>query len=111
MGQGLDVESDHGAAQASRTKHVFACHPLLAAYVTARERPPGASPPLQFVSQAGGIGETGYASNAFCFDNELPRHSTLIPPHAMASRLITNTEYRDFIKDGGYTTPALWLSD
>jgi len=108
---GLNHEQQHQELLLTDIKHLFSCNPLLPAYQKARERPRGASTPLQFFSHAGGIGETGYAGNAFCFDNELPRHSTLIPPHAMASRLITNTEYRDFIKDGGYTTPALWLSD
>src|SRR5690606_22999877 len=76
---GLNHEQQHQELLLTDIKHLFSCNPLLPAYQKARERPRGASTPLQFFSHAGGIGETGYAGNAFCFDNELPRHSTLIP--------------------------------
>ena len=32
-------------------------------------------------------------------------------PHAIGSRLVTNGEYREFIRDGGYDNSELWLSD
>jgi ergothioneine biosynthesis protein EgtB len=35
----------------------------------------------------------------------------LLSPYAMADRLVSCSEYLDFIEDGGYRTPALWLSD
>ena len=31
--------------------------------------------------------------------------------HALASRLVTNAEYREFIRARGYRTPNLWLAD
>ena len=34
-----------------------------------------------------------------------------LQPHALAGRTVTNGEWRDFIADGGYATPTLWLSD
>jgi ergothioneine biosynthesis protein EgtB len=47
----------------------------------------------------------------FYFDNEGPRHRQYIERFALADRLITNGEYKEFIADGGYNNPALWLSD
>ncbi len=51
------------------------------------------------------------ARGGFCFDNELPRHEALVPPFALADRVVTNAEYLEFIEDAGYQRPELWLSD
>ncbi len=65
---------------------------------------------LQWLSGRTGLVEIG-ASGGFAFDSEQPRHQSLLHPHAIASRLVTNGEWRDFIADGGYSTPSLWLSE
>ena len=54
------------------------------------------------------IGATG---SGFCFDNETPRHDALLQDHQIGNRLITNDEFRDFVRDGGYKQCVLWLSD
>jgi ergothioneine biosynthesis protein EgtB len=65
---------------------------------------------LSFVEYGGGVAEIG-AGEGFCFDNEQPRHSVLLRPFALADRLVTNGEYLDFVRDGGYRNPELWLSE
>jgi ergothioneine biosynthesis protein EgtB len=55
--------------------------------------------------------EIGASDNDFAFDSERPRHQALLHPHAIASRPVTNGEWREFMADGGYETPSLWLSD
>jgi len=67
--------------------------------------------PLEWVAFEGGIREIGYADSGFSFDNEGPRHQVLLTPFKLASRLVTNAEYLEFMKDGGYHRPELWLSD
>lgn len=58
------------------------------------------------------IAEIGaHSSEAFSFDNEHPRHRCIIPAFELATRLVTNRDYINFIDDGGYTKPILWLSD
>jgi ergothioneine biosynthesis protein EgtB len=47
----------------------------------------------------------------FSFDNERPRHQTLLQDFRLAGRLVSNREYLDFISDNGYQRPELWLSD
>jgi ergothioneine biosynthesis protein EgtB len=67
--------------------------------------------PVQWLEFDGGIREIGYAGFGFSFDNEGPRHQVLLTPFKLASRLVTNAEYLEFMKDGGYRRPELWLSD
>ena len=47
----------------------------------------------------------------FAYDNETPRHRTLVGAHAIATRPVSNVDYAAFVADGGYDTPTLWLSD
>ncbi|MBA2465989.1 MAG: ergothioneine biosynthesis protein EgtB [Sphingomonas sp.] len=58
-----------------------------------------------------GIVEIGATADVFAFDSERPRHPVLLHPHAIASRPVSNSEWAEFIAAGGYSTPALWLSD
>jgi ergothioneine biosynthesis protein EgtB len=108
---GLNHEQQHQELMLTDLKQVFSVNPLKPAYRSAvhrRSQDPGA---LRFQSFAGGIHEIGYRGPGFCFDNETPRHRTWLEPFALADRLITNAEYCEFIRDGGYERPELWLSD
>jgi ergothioneine biosynthesis protein EgtB len=66
--------------------------------------------PLEFLQFEGGLKEAGNSGNSFCFDNEMPRHRVWLEPFALANRLVTCGEYAEFIADGGYRKPDLWLS-
>jgi len=66
--------------------------------------------PLRFQQFEGGLKEAGNAAGGFCFDNELPRHRVWLEPFALANRLVTCGEYAEFMADGGYRKPELWLS-
>lgn len=72
--------------------------------------------PLGFVPFDAGLIEIGTAvgdgvSGPFAFDNEGPRHRTYCQGFAMADRLVSNAEWLNFLEDGGYRRPELWLSD
>ncbi len=69
------------------------------------------SQPLTWTSFDGGITDIGAANESFNFDNESPRHKQWLEPFSLANRLVTNGEYIEFIADGGYQRPDLWLSD
>ena len=58
-----------------------------------------------------GVVEIGASDEGFAFDSERPRHRVFLAPHVIASRRVTNSEWRAFIDDGGYRTPTLWLSE
>jgi ergothioneine biosynthesis protein EgtB len=68
-------------------------------------------PKFDWISFSGREVEIGHGGNGFAFDNELPRHRILIQDFKLAYELTTNGEYLEFIDDGGYEKPDLWLSD
>lgn len=47
----------------------------------------------------------------FCFDNEKPRHRVFLHDFQLANRPAINSEYLDFINDGGYRDARHWLSE
>jgi ergothioneine biosynthesis protein EgtB len=67
--------------------------------------------PLTFHPGRECIVEIGAADAAFAFDSERPRHRVFLAAHEIANRRVTNKEWREFIDDGGYRTPTLWLSE
>jgi ergothioneine biosynthesis protein EgtB len=109
---GLEHEQQHQELLLTDIKHAFASNPLLPAYSA---RPAtgvlSSAVPLEFITGAEGIVEIGHDGGGFAFDNESPRHRTLLHPHALANRLVTNEEYAAFVHDGGYREPSLWLSE
>ena len=64
-----------------------------------------------FVAVPEGLHTIGFEGEGYCFDNEGPAHQTYLRPVRIARSLVTNAQWLDFIKDGGYATPSLWLSD
>ncbi len=67
---------------------------------------------LQFVTFEEGVVSIGAGpEDTFYFDCEGPRHQSYIQAFALANRSVCNHEWLEFINDGGYRTPTLWLSD
>ena len=66
---------------------------------------------LEWPEIAGGIVWMGHDGDGFAFDNELPRHRVLLAPYRLASRLVTNGEYLEFVDAGGYRDWRWWTSE
>ena len=47
---------------------------------------------------------------AFGWDNEFPSTSSDVQPFELQSRKVSNGEFLEFVKDGGYQQEALWLA-
>ena len=115
---GLAHEQQHQELLLTDIKHAFAQNPLgpavylhsPPAHVELVETP-RAIAERGWHDHPGGIGRIGCAGPGFAFDNEGPAHDVLLQAFALATTLVTNAEWHDFIADGGYRTAALWLSD
>jgi len=108
---GLQHEQQHQELLLTDIKHAFWCNPLQPAYRASIAAVDTKAVPLRFVDGCEGIVEIGHRGESFAFDNETPRHRTLLQPHALANRLVSNAEYLAFVREGGYREPGLWLSD
>jgi ergothioneine biosynthesis protein EgtB len=108
---GVNHEEQHQELLLTDIKHLFAANPLRPRYHEGRERAPTGAPPLGFRFFDAGLRTIGHAAAGFSFDNETPAHREFVEAHALASRLVTNGEYLEFVQDGGYRRPELWLSD
>jgi len=109
---GLNHEQQHQELLLTDIKHVFSCNPLQPAARPSLPSPTDSpSSAYSYSKGASGIHRVGATGDDFFFDNETPRHDVLLHEHAISNRLVTNAEYREFIKDGGYSASNLWLSD
>ena len=108
---GLHHEQQHQELLVTDVKYNLSVNPLRPAYGAVAIGNRRAGGPLERVKFGGGVAEIGTDGGSFCFDNERPRHRVLLAPYELGSRLVTNGEYREFIADGGYARPELWLSD
>jgi ergothioneine biosynthesis protein EgtB len=109
---GCHHEQQHQELLLTDILHLFAQNPLHPAY---RESVPL---PVELIDRSqtyqsfpGGLFGIGHRGETFAFDCEGPRHRVHIEPYRLADRLVTTGEWAEFIADGGYRNPLLWLSD
>ena len=108
---GINHEQQHQELFLTDILATLAENPLEPAYAEADAPACFAIEPLTFHSGREGIVEIGATDDSFAFDCERPRHRVFLARHQIASRRVTNREWREFIMDDGYRTPTLWLSD
>jgi len=117
---GANHEEQHQELLLTDILHAFYTNPLRPAYLKGEQglgRPDDSRSghsanrdPLRFVEFKGGLVDVGHTGSGFCYDNEVPRHRVFLEPFALGERLVTNGEFAEFIADGGYQEPELWLS-
>lgn len=110
---GLHHEQQHQELLFTDIKHILALNPLRPAYradlpAVGRSDVPSKE---QWLDYPGGLYTVGYKGDDFAFDNESPLHSVYLPDYYLASHLITNGEYLEFMQAGGYGKPDYWLSE
>lgn len=107
---GLNHEQQHQELILTDIKHALSLNPAQPVYRHGRfieSQPKRASKWLDYAEDIYWIGHYG---GDFCFDNELPRHRQFLEPFQLRDQLVTCGEYLEFMEDGGYERPELWLS-
>ena len=108
---GVNHEQQHQELLLTDILATFAENPLEPRYAELPAAACFAVEPLSWHRGREGIVEIGASGDGFAFDCEGPRHRVFLSAHELASRRVTNREWREFIDDGGYLTPTLWLSE
>ena len=107
---GIQHEQQHQELILTDLKHMLSCNPLKPVYTKAWPLTAIEFQRDSWVRVAGSKHEIGHSGDGFSFDNETPRHAVWIEDFEMAALPVTNGDFADFIDDGGYRRPELWLS-
>jgi ergothioneine biosynthesis protein EgtB len=108
---GLHHEQQHQELMLTDLLHAFAQNPTHPVYDRHWQWPHGKRANSPTDGLVAGIHTIGHDGASFSFDNERPAHQVLLQPVRVARTLVTNGEWLEFMADGGYATPSLWLSD
>lgn len=109
---GCHHEEQHQELLITDMLHLMSENPIEPAIWPGAPKVPVAMPGATgWIEGAGEVTEIGHDGRGFAFDCEGPRHATLLSPHALADRTVTNGEWATFIAEGGYAEPRHWLSD
>ncbi len=107
---GCHHEQQHQELILTDFKHLLSRNPALPALRSGWPLTPVAARRQGWIDFPEGLVEVGHTGDGFCFDNELPRHRHFCAAFAMARYPVTYGEFADFVADGGYARPELWLS-
>jgi ergothioneine biosynthesis protein EgtB len=108
---GLHHEQQHQELVLTDVLHAFAQNPLAPAYAADWRVPATSSPSDRWAALPSGTHRIGFEGDGYSFDNEGPSHQVLLQPASIGRGLVTNARWLEFMAEGGYATPSLWLSD
>jgi ergothioneine biosynthesis protein EgtB len=114
---GIQHEQQHQELLVTELKHILGSNvpelrePYRPSSIVDRHQGHGAPPAALWVSFDGGLQEVGNVEGGWCWDNEMPVHKAWLDGFSLMSRLVTNAEYLEFMADGGYRNPLLWMSN
>ena len=111
---GVNHEQQHQELFYTEIKHIYYMNPsgigepYLKSSTDEEKRPAGEN---IFIPFTGGLFEFGNTNGEWSWDNEYPVHKYYLENFELANRLVTNAEFLEFIEDGGYENPLLWLDN
>lgn len=108
---GIHHEKQHQELLLTDIKYILGNNPLLPTYSKTFEDYPIESHQQDWITVEEGIYEIGHNSSDFCFDNELGRHKVYLHSFEISNKLVTNREFIEFIKAGGYQRFDIWHAE
>lgn len=108
---GLNHEQQHQELLITDIKYILGHNPLFPAYRKENIAAKKHSDDFTMLKFSEGTYEIGFNGKGFCFDNELGRHKVYLNNFEIADRLVTNGEYLEFMRNGGYESFRFWHAE
>ncbi len=109
---GIHHEKQHQELLTTDIKYILGNNPLLPKYNDSFSENPVQNFPQEWIKMDEGIYEIGHNnSKEFCYDNELGRHKVFLHDYKISNKLVTNSEYLEFINADGYKDFNLWHAE
>ncbi|MBT0607586.1 ergothioneine biosynthesis protein EgtB [Aequorivita echinoideorum] len=109
---GIHHEKQHQELLVTDIKYILGNNPLLPKYGDNFNENPIQEFDGEWIEMEEGIYEIGHAEKEdFCYDNELGRHKVFLQEYKISNKLVTNSEYLEFINAGGYKDFNLWHAE
>ena len=108
---GINHEQQHQELIQTDLQHLFSNNSLHPVYSKVPRSLNTVTNEPQWIGLKDGLNQVGFEGEGFHFDNESPRHSVYVQKSAMRSSLVTNAEWLEFMRSGGYQNSSLWLDE
>lgn len=108
---GINHEQQHQELLYTDIKYILGHNPLFPPYKIDFSETSVNESDHSFITLPEGRYTIGFQGKNFSFDNELGVHEVILQRFSIRKSLITNGEYIEFMKSGGYTNPQWWHSD
>ncbi len=108
---GIHHEKQHQELLLTDIKYILGNNPLFPKYDDTFTENPISQETEEYITITEGVYEIGYSGNDFCYDNESGKHKVFLKEYTIATRLVTNKEYLDFIEDNGYENSLFWHAE
>ncbi|MEL7220652.1 MAG: ergothioneine biosynthesis protein EgtB [Bacteroidota bacterium] len=111
---GIQHEQQHQELMMYDIKRIFGGNPIFPIYrEIGQVREPAATVDKEWLSMDEGIYEIGIDEGdpGFSFDNESGKHKVYLQSYEIESGLVSNGEFLEFVKAGGYKSFKYWLME
>tara|TARA_R100001369_G_scaffold954_3_gene3108 strand:- start:63039 stop:64202 length:1164 start_codon:yes stop_codon:yes gene_type:complete len=107
---GCHHEKQHQELLLTDIKYILGNNPLLPKYSEFKENP------VEIIQQKWipipeGIYEIGHKGDSFFYDNEIGMHKVFLNRFEISNKLVTNSEFLEFMEAGGYKDVLLWHAE
>ena len=106
---GINHEQQHQELLLTDIQHLLYQNSLFPVYSSSKINNHSNHKPMEWIEGISGLVEIGIDGDGFHFDNESPQHTVFNQTHSIASDLVTNEQWLNFIEDGGYQNSQWWL--